>query len=294
VDSEVNAGTTFRIVLPATLSTFRGVTVRAGGQPFVFPATGVEHVMRVEPDAIRILEGVESINYKSRTISLVWLEHVLKIDSPFRGAAEPVPIVIAAYGEERIAFAVSAILGEQEVLMKSLGKQLSRVPNISSAAILGAGGVALILNIPDLMKSALRSGDPGPASTVKDGVSNGKAKSALVVEDSITSRTALQNILESAGFRVESASDGVEAWACLERGPFDLVLSDIDMPRMNGLELTTRIRATREFAAIPVVLVTSLESPEDRERGMGVGANAYLVKRDFDRNRLLAVLRSLT
>lgn len=116
----------------------------------------------------------------------------------------------------------------------------------------------------------------------------------LIVEDSITARGLLKNILEAAGYQVKAAVDGVEAWALLCLEPFDVVVSDVEMPRMNGFDLTARIRADRRLAELPVVLVTALDSREDRERGVDVGANAYIVKRDFDQKRLFEVLQRLS
>ena len=115
----------------------------------------------------------------------------------------------------------------------------------------------------------------------------------LVVEDSITARMLLKNILESAGYRVKTTVDGVDAWTALKTEPFDLVVSDIQMPRMNGFELTAKIRGDRQLSTLPVILVTGLSSPADRERGVDVGANAYIVKREFDQSNLLEVIRRL-
>jgi two-component system chemotaxis sensor kinase CheA len=118
-----------------------------------------------------------------------------------------------------------------------------------------------------------------------------KQKSILVAEDSITSRTLLKNILEAAGYRVETSVDGVDAFTKLRSGAFDLVVSDVDMPRMNGFGLTAKIRGDKRFADLPVILVTALDSREDREHGIDVGASAYIVKSSFDQSNLLEVIR---
>jgi two-component system chemotaxis sensor kinase CheA len=120
-----------------------------------------------------------------------------------------------------------------------------------------------------------------------------KKQSILVVEDSITARMLIKNILEMAGYQVKTAVDGVDAFTTLKTEDFDLVVSDIDMPRMNGIDLTSRIRSDKKIAELPVVLVTALESREDRERGIDVGANAYIVKSSFDQSNLLEVVRRL-
>jgi two-component system chemotaxis sensor kinase CheA len=184
------------------------------------------------------------------------------------------------------------VLDEREVLVKRFTKPLSRVRNIAGATILGSGEVVPILNVHDLLKSArTTSGKPvAPAPTRS---SNTARKRILVVEDSVTSRALLKGILESAGYTVKTAVDGVEGFNTLCLEEFDLVVSDVEMPRMNGFDLTARIRAERNFADLPVVLVTALESREDRERGIDVGANAYLVKSSFDQTNLFEALRRL-
>ena len=157
-----------------------------------------------------------------------------------------------------------------------------------------------MINVPDLIKSAIKMVD-SPANLVGKSVveQNGveqdatKEKRILVVEDSITARMQLKNILELSGYTVKTAVDGIEALATLQTESFDLVVSDVDMPRLNGLDLTSRIRSDRNLADLPVVLVTTLGSREDQERGIEVGANAYITKSNFDQNRLLDTIRRL-
>jgi two-component system chemotaxis sensor kinase CheA len=189
---------------------------------------------------------------------------------------------------------VEAILGEQEVLVKSLGPQLPRVRNIAGATVLGTGQVVPVLNVPDVLKSAVRAS----AAAVSPGVTTvgreeGGQKSVLLVEDSVTTRMLLKNLLEAAGYHVRTAVDGADGLAQLRSGAVDIVVSDVDMPRMNGFDLTIKIRGDKKFADVPVVLVTTLASHADRERGMEVGANAFLVKSRFDQSDLLAVIQRL-
>ena len=187
---------------------------------------------------------------------------------------------------------VDELLAEEEVLVKGLGSQLRRVRNIAGATILGAGRVAPVLNISDLMSSALHPGAAASAVVDSEMTPNIGGR-ILVAEDSITSRTLLKNILETSGYQVTTAVDGADAFTQLRSAEFDLVVSDVDMPRMSGFELTTRIRADKKLAELPVVLVTALESRQDRERGIDVGANAYIIKSSFDQSNLLDVIRRL-
>jgi two-component system chemotaxis sensor kinase CheA len=179
------------------------------------------------------------------------------------------------------------------VLVKNLGKQLIRVRNVAAATVLGSGQVAPILNVSDLIKTAtklaaLSRREPAAAEQVEP-----QHQSILVVEDSITSRMLLKNILEAAGYQVQTAVDGVEAFTALKEGHFDLVVSDIEMPRMNGFDLTAKIRSDEKLADMPLILVTSLSDPKDRERGIEVGADAYMVKSSFDQSNLLDVVQRL-
>jgi two-component system chemotaxis sensor kinase CheA len=193
---------------------------------------------------------------------------------------------------QRIACVVDDLLREQEVLVKPFRKPLLRVRHFAGATILGNGTVAPILNVADLIASArLRCIPPTLASPPEAGL---PAKTRiLVVEDSITSRMMLKGILAAAGFDVVVAADGLEAYALLRETSVALVVSDVEMPRLNGFDLTARIRADKRLAELPVVLVTALESREQRERGMDVGANAYLTKSNFAQNNLLDVVRRL-
>jgi two-component system chemotaxis sensor kinase CheA len=170
---------------------------------------------------------------------------------------------------------------------------LARVRNIAAATVLGSGEVAPILNVADLLKSARRIA--GKAGRTAAGVApvQAEAGSILVAEDSITSRLLLKGILESAGYKVGIAVDGMEAFTLLRAENFDLVVSDVEMPRLNGFDLTARIRADKKLAEVPVILVTALETREDRERGIDAGANAYLVKSSFDQSNLLEAVRRL-
>jgi len=176
------------------------------------------------------------------------------------------------------------------VLVKGLGKQLSNVPNISGATILGSGKVVPILNVNDLLTSPLDAALPVSGAEAAEGK---EEKSILVVEDSITSRMLLKSILEGAGYSVKTAVDGSEAYTTLKTGEFNLVVSDIQMPKLDGFELTKKIRSDKKYAEIPVVLVTGLETQEDREKGIDAGASAYIVKSSFDQSNLLEVIKRM-
>lgn len=296
LESRPGAGASFRIVLPLALATFRGVLVRVGEHLFVIPTINVERVMRVAGKEIQTVENRETIPLDAGAASLVKLGEVLGMPrkGTASGPADHVYAVVLRLGGERVAFAVDEVLGEQEVLVKSLGRQLARVRNVAGASILGTGQVVPVLNAPDLMKSAVKLATAPPAPAAAEAPpAEAKKRSILVVEDSITSRSLLKNILESAGYQVATAVDGIDAYTTLKTGTFDLVVSDVDMPRMNGFDLTAKVRADKRLAELPIVLVTALESRKDRERGVDVGANAYIVKSSFDQSNLLQVVQRL-
>lgn len=301
VESRFLEGTLFSIVLPSSMSTFRGLLVTVAEHLFVLPLAKVERALRVRQDAISTVENRETISLGSRTLSFAWLEDILGIGrGGCRQAKETVKegfinVIVMAAGGKCIAFGVDEVVNEQEVLVRSLGRQLPRVRNIAGATVLGTGKVVPILDPADLVASAVKAaGSPVIIKETKKTEEETAAKKhILVVEDSITSRMLLRNILESSGYSVKTAVDGLDGFTALRTGAFALVISDVEMPRMNGFELTARIRSDKDFAELPVVLVTALDSRDDRERGIDAGANAYIVKSSFDQSNLLDVVKRL-
>jgi two-component system chemotaxis sensor kinase CheA len=294
VDTHPGCGTAVRVVLPLTVATFRGVIVRVDDRCFVLPTANVQQVMRVDHAAIHPVENRETIALNGQAASLVWLADVLELPrrSAARAAAAPLPVVVLAAADKRIGFIVDAVVSDQEVLLRGLGKQLARVRNVAGATVLGTGQVVPVLHVPDLLASAVR----GRAAGIKPAAvpvlaAAAQRRAVLVVEDSITARTLLKNVLEVAGYDVATAVDGIDAFTQLRTAEFDAVVSDVDMPRMNGFDLTAKVRGDPKLAELPIVLVTALESRDDRERGIEVGANAYIVKSNFDQSDLLEVLQ---
>ena len=261
------------------------------------PTTHVERVILVRPETIQTVHHRATIMVRGQALALVSLAETLQLrrhTTAVVAAPEPASAVVLVAAERRIAFVVDAVLSEQEMLVKSLGKQLARVRNIAGATILGTGKVVPILHVPDLMHAAVRTSAPGLRSSTPPAEEPAPAQhTILVVEDSITSRTLLKNILETAGYTVETAVDGIDAFTRLRSGAFDLVISDVDMPRMDGFALTLKIRSDSQLAPLPLVLVTALASRADHERGMEVGANGYIVKSSFEPGNLLEVVRRL-
>lgn len=301
VESRAGQGATFRMILQTTLATFRGILVTCAGRHWVIPTIHLEQALKISCPDIKTVENRETICWRNNVISFVHMDEVLGLTHThsLTPASSKVDVIILAVGDRRMAFQVDGVMDEREVLVKELGKQLVRVKNIAGATILGSGEVVPILNVVDLMKSAVWVSSVAPTrsslsepDTTKKPPGPGK-KSVLVAEDSITSRMLLKNILESAGYRVRVAVDGMDGWVALKEDTIDLAVLDIEMPRMNGFELTQKIREDRNLNRLPVVLVTALESREDREKGIDVGADAYIIKSSFDQSNLLDVVKRL-
>jgi two-component system chemotaxis sensor kinase CheA len=292
IETHRHRGTTIRMILPITVATFRGVLVTAAERPFIIPTTDVERTVRIKREEIRTVENRDTLSLEGIAIPLVKLSDVLEL-SERNGESSVITALILESQGKRIGFSVDEILTEQEILIKSMSRPLSRVRNIAAATILGSGKVVPVLNVSDLVKSAAASAVRSVKPAAQQAVGEAAKKTILVVEDSITSRMLLKNILETSGYVVTTAVDGIDAMTRLKTEKFDAVVSDVDMPRMNGFNLTEKIRGDKKLAELPVVLVTALESREDRERGIDVGANAYIVKSSFDQSNLLETMRRL-
>lgn len=296
VETEKNVGTNFRIVVPLTLVTFHGVFISADNNILILPSSNVTQVAKITKDKIKSVENRASVKLGEEVLSLVKLSDALgikkkkKIDEE---TLEEFQVVVVTDGIDKIAYKVDEVIGEKEILVKQLGKSLSQLETITGATILGNGKVVPILNIYDLLKKSVSRSLPFALNKLSE-LEETKRKSILVAEDSITARTLLKNILETAGYDVTTAVDGIDAFTLLKTKNFNIIISDVDMPRMSGFDLTHKIRSTKDYSELPVVLITALESREDRERGIDVGANAYIVKSSFDQNNLLEVIRQLT
>jgi two-component system chemotaxis sensor kinase CheA len=298
VEWSPHGGATFTLTLPLRLTSSRALLVHTSGELFAIPLNNVERIVHVNPAEITPLEGHDTVRYNGQPIPLVWLNDVLHLprgDAPRDEASTPVVILSAI--ERRMAFAVDGLAGEQEVVIKGLGKQLARVGGIAGATIMGTGDVVLILNVADLIRLGLRGERGSVLKALEQTTSPVDARARhriLIVDDSITTRTLEKNILEAIGYNVQVAIDGQEALnAIAESGAPDLIISDVMMPRVDGFELTERIKTDPKTAQVPVILVTSLGSSEDKTRGIEAGADAYIVKSTFDQSNLLETIEQL-
>jgi len=295
VSSVPGRGSIFSIRLPITLATTQGLLVKVSGQSFAIPLAAVEFIGEIGLDQVTSVESREAVLIADVPTALVRLHEILRLpdQSARLEAGDKMPIIVLGSTEERVAFLVDELLGEHEIVVKGLGAPLRRVRNISGATIAGDGAIVLILNVFDLIKASqkvrgLWLADKRRAVAGRRGTSR-----VLVVDDSVTTRLLEKGILENNGYEVTLAVDGVDALEKLAKGSFDLVVSDVEMPRMNGFEFTRRLRREEAHRELPVILVTSLSSEEDRKTGVEAGADAYIAKGAFDQGNLIATIRQL-
>lgn len=288
-----HGGTKFTISLPLTLSTSRVLLANCAGETYAIPTSSVERIIRVARKDIYTVGATETLDVGGRSLSLVRLAEMLELPGEVSGGGK-LSVIILGAAEKRVAFAVDALEGETEIVIKSLGKMMSRVRNVSGATILGTGKVVIILNAADMVKSAKTYSHKAENSVSENSSNDGnRIKSILVVDDSITTRIMEKNILESAGYHVFLANDGMEALESLRTDHCDLIISDVDMPRMGGFDLTKKVKLDERLRDTPVILVTALDSASDRERGLEAGADSYMIKHEFDQNTLLETIDQL-
>lgn len=288
VETVTGEGATVRLLVPVSLTMTRGLLVRIGAEHYVLPLLAVEKI--VEPSDSFTIEGQLMLPVDDTPVPLVLLSAVLERSGPQEQNGKEALAVVLNVAQRRLALLVDDVLTEQELAVKPLGNPLQRVRNVVGAALLGTGEPVLILNAADLVKSARGAHTPVSFITEHDVDITGLTAHILVVDDSITTRTLEKNILEAAGYRVTTAIDGLEALNRLEEHTIDLIVSDIQMPNMDGFIFTQQVRESDAYNSLPVILVTSLEKREDREQGMLAGADAYIVKRGFDQAELLATI----
>nr|WP_040696112.1 hybrid sensor histidine kinase/response regulator [Nodosilinea nodulosa] len=294
-------GCTLRIQLGITLATAHVLLVTVSQQIYALPVEFVETACLVQSSDIFTLEGYPTILHQERPVSVVWLSELLygtKADSvePGQTANQRLSCIILQVGSDRLGIFVDALIDEQDVVLKPQSQLLKRVRHISGATILGTGEVCMVLNPQDLVAAVRhRAGhlavSAQRAHTAE--IDELRPRSILLVEDSIATRIQEKRILESAGYEVVTAVDGMDGFSKLQSRAFDAVISDVQMPNLDGLGLTQRIRQHREYSELPVVLVTTLASDSDRRRGAEAGANAYITKGSFTQAVLLETLDRL-
>jgi two-component system, chemotaxis family, sensor kinase CheA len=303
VESTPDRGCTFRIVLSHAIGSSQVMMVDVRDQTYAIPVEFVDRMLLVNKAEIFALGGTPTTQINGQTITVAWLADLLSLpaiapNSPGEIArtSSSVSCLLLRAGRQQLALLVDRIEDRQLVTIESPHPLLKNVPNIAGSTILGTGEICLVLNPLDLFTTAAGGNPLLPkvvAKTVAERSPTTQSPAVLLVEDSLVIRTQMTRILKGAGYRVTTANDGMEGWEQLQAGQFDLVVSDVEMPRWGGLQLTTEIRNHAEYQHLPVVLVTTLSESADRDRGLQAGANAYLTKGDFDQQLLLDTLNRL-
>ncbi len=292
ISSEMNKGTRFILKIPVALTSFRGIVVESAGRKFVVPKSGVTKVLLVRQNEIEAVGGKETIVYHGKPIPIITLSDILELGSVNKEKIT-FPAFIMGEGVKTVAVSMDELHGEQNVMAKPMGPLLQKVRNVSGFTMLGTGILVPILHAPDMIRTALgvSSGAKVQSFSHQQGIK--EVKTVLVAEDSITSRTLLKNVLEAAGYNVVTAVDGLDALNRLKSELPDILVSDVEMPHMDGFTLTAEVRKMQRSASLPIILVTSLGSQEHREKGVDAGADAYIIKSSFDQGNLLEVIQRL-
>jgi two-component system sensor histidine kinase and response regulator WspE len=294
VSSTFGAGTRFQLELPLTLSMVRTLLVEIGGEPYAFPLARVETTLKLPFDQIQCVEGRQHFSLAQRQIGVVAGCEILELE-PATSASELSIVVLGDKGG-RYGIVVDRFLGERELVVRALDPRLGKVKNISAAALMPNGSPLLIVDVDDLMReidhflSGNRFSHVGPKGEA--GVAK-QRKRVLVVDDSLTVRELERKLLDGQGYAVDIAVDGMDGWNAVRTGNYDLVVTDIDMPRLDGIELVTLIRKDTRLKSLPVMVVSYKDRPEDRQRGLEAGADYYLTKGSFHDETLIRAVADL-
>jgi CheY-like chemotaxis protein len=295
VTSVRGAGTTFRLTLPVTLGVVRCLVARVGAERYAVPVASVVESLSLRDVPRHAVGGAPVIMRRGTSLPLLDLGAALAVPGP---RAPRVALVVRA-GDRLLAWAVDGLDGELELVVKDLGSFVGRLPLLTGATIDGDGAVVCLLDLRELADRARGGGavpmfDGVPVPSEVDSTTDlDRRRRILVVEDSVGVRELERVILEGAGYDVETAVDGVAGAARLRGEPVDLVLTDIEMPGLSGVDLTRAVRTTAGWEQVPVLVMTSRGEDADRSAGLAAGANAYLLKQDFDQEQLVQTVRRL-
>ena len=295
LDTQKNRVTKFTLVLPLTVAVIQALLVKVQNMLFALPMLSLTECVKVNKDDVSTIEGRMVLPFREHIVPLVRLSEVLGLPLPREEEAKAkrtMLMVMVTSLDRQIGFIVDEIVGDEEVFIKSLGKHLGKLKNVSGAIIMATGEVAVVLDIEDLLAhcalSPQRVKEKGLRLNVKH-----QEKRILIVEDAFSTRELEKSILENHGYRVDTAVDGLDALDRMTGNKYDLIVSDIEMPRMDGFELCRTLKKNEGFKNIPFVMVTALQKEEDKRRGMEVGAAAYIVKSAFEQTNLLETIERL-
>jgi two-component system sensor histidine kinase and response regulator WspE len=275
--------TVFTLQLPITMSVIRALLVEIGGEPYAFPLTRIDNILFCAHADVRTVEGRQYFERDGVSIGLVVAPQILELGSQ-TAPADPMPVVVISDRGQQFGMIVDAFLGERDLEVRPLDRRLGKVPNINSASLLENGNPVLIVDVEDLVRSidnVLMGRRLTRVEFEKMAEQARQRKRILVVDDSITVRELERQLLQSRGYAVDVAVDGMDGWNAIRGAHYDLVVTDVDMPRMDGIGLVSLIKNDPARKDIPVVIVSYKDREEDRLRGLDAGANRYLTKSSF-------------
>ncbi|MFC3231141.1 hybrid sensor histidine kinase/response regulator [Marinibaculum pumilum] len=287
------AGCRFHLQVPLTLSVIRSLVVEVAGEAYAFPLSRIERMLRLQPAEIVYLEGRQQFWQGDRQVGLLSAGQLLQRPA---GEVDPagLPVVLLGEGDGLHGIAVDRFLGERSLVVVPIDPRLGKIRDVAAGAMLDDGRPVLILDVDDLLGSIGKVLAGGSLVRLGSGLpAEAARKRVLVVDDSLTVRELERKLLAGRGYDVSVAVDGVDGWNMLQSEPFDLLVTDIDMPRMDGIELVTRLRANNRLQSMPVMVVSYKDREEDRRRGLEAGADRYLAKAGFHDETLLDAVQSL-
>jgi two-component system, chemotaxis family, sensor histidine kinase and response regulator WspE len=297
VSARHGTDTRFVLQLPITVSVIRALLVEIAGEPYAFPLSRIDRIIMLDRNELRELEGKPHMMLDDHPVGLVEASIVLELSAGHaHGTGERLPVVIASDRSHRFGVVVDRFLGERDLRVSPIDPRLGKVPNISSSSVLENGWPVLIVDVEDMIRSIdnmLSGRRLGKLATEVVQQKVRAAKRVLIVDDSITVRELERQLLENRGYIVDVAVDGVDGWNAVRSAHYDLVVSDVDMPRMDGIQLVRQIKEDGRLRAIPVVIVSYKDREEDRIRGLDAGANSYLTKSSFHDRTFLSTVADL-
>lgn len=293
-DSTKGAGTTFQLQLPLTLSVLRTLLMEINGEAYAIPLSRLDRISVISQNDIRIIEDRQYCVYDNDNIGILDAYQLFRLPGKLK-SEDIYHIVVLSDRLNRYGLAVDKFLGERDLVVVPLDGRLGDIPNISAGAILEDGAPVLILDVDDMVRSIDNILSKDKVKRIgSEHKKDRKKKHILVVDDSLTVREVERKLLENKGYSVTVAVDGIDGWNILHQNiTFDMVISDIDMPRMNGIELVRKIKNETRFRDLPVMIVSYKDREEDRRLGLDAGANYYLTKSSFHDATLLNAVGDL-